>query len=94
MLGRVILRVSGQRAQDFITDHLLQPLGMDRTTWVRPDHDDWARPYDVVDGQRVADLEPLGDGAIAPMGGLWSCVSDRREVGRVVRRRLSATRRR
>jgi CubicO group peptidase (beta-lactamase class C family) len=76
MLGRVILRTSGQRAQDFITDHLLQPLGMDRTTWVRPNHDDWARPYDVVAGQRVADLEPLGDGAIAPMGGLWSCVSD------------------
>lgn len=76
MLGRVILRVSGQRAQDFITDHFLQPLGMDRTTWVRPNHDDWARPYEVVDGQRVADLEPLGDGAMAPMGGLWSCVSD------------------
>jgi CubicO group peptidase (beta-lactamase class C family) len=76
MLGRVILRVSGQRAQDFITDHLLQPLGMDRTTWLCPDHDDWARPYTVVGGQRIADLAPLGDGAVAPMGGLWSCVSD------------------
>ena len=76
MLGRVIRRVSGRRPQDFITDNLLEPLGMHRTTWVRPDHDDWARPYDVHDDQRVADLEPLGDGAIAPMGGLWSCVSD------------------
>lgn len=76
MLGRVILRVSGQRAQDFITEHLLRPLQMERTTWVCPNHEDWAKPFDVVDGQRVADLEPLGDGAIAPMGGLWSCVSD------------------
>ncbi len=76
MLGRLVLRVTGQRAQEFITDNLLQPLAMDRTTWVQPDHDDWARPYVVVDGQRVPDLEPLGDGAIAPMGGLWSCVSD------------------
>ena len=76
MLGRLIVRVTGRRAQDFITDNLLRPLAMDRTTWLQPHHDDWARPYDVVDGERVADLEPLGDGAIATMGGLWSCVSD------------------
>ena len=76
MLGRVIRRVSGDRAQDFITENLLRPLGMARTTWVQPDHDDWARPYVVQDEQRVADLPPLADGAIAPMGGLWSSVSD------------------
>ncbi|HSB87262.1 MAG TPA: serine hydrolase domain-containing protein, partial [Ilumatobacteraceae bacterium] len=76
MLGRVIKRVSGVRAQDFIEANLLVPLGMSRTTWVRPAHDDWARPYEIVDQQRVADIDPLGDGALAPMGGLWSCVSD------------------
>jgi CubicO group peptidase (beta-lactamase class C family) len=76
MLGRLIPRVTGRSAQEFITDNLLKPLAMDRTTWVQPHHDDWARPYDVVDDRRVADLPPLGDGAIAPMGGLWSCVSD------------------
>jgi CubicO group peptidase (beta-lactamase class C family) len=76
MLGRVIMRVSGMRAQDFITTNLLQPLGMDRTTWTQPEHDDWALPYEVVDHQRVGDIDPLGDGAIAPMGGLWSCVAD------------------
>jgi CubicO group peptidase (beta-lactamase class C family) len=76
MLGRVIQRVSGQRTQDFITANLLRPSRMHRTTWLQPDHDDWARPYDVHDDRRVADIEPLGDGAIAAMGGLWSCVSD------------------
>ena len=76
MLGRVIRRVAGTSAQDFITDNLLRPLAMNRTTWLQPHHDDWARPYDVVDDRRVVELEPLGDGAIAPMGGLWSCVSD------------------
>ena len=76
MLGRVIRRVAGTSAQDFITDNLLRPLAMSRTTWLQPRHDDWARPYDVVDERRVVELEPLGDGAIAPMGGLWSCVSD------------------
>ena len=76
MLGRIIHRVSGVRAQDFITTELLVPLGMARTSWVQPDHDDWARPFDVVDDVRVPDIAPLGDGAIAPMGGLWSCVAD------------------
>jgi CubicO group peptidase (beta-lactamase class C family) len=76
MLGRVIRRVSGSRAQDFISESLLQPLGMHRTTWVQPDDDDWARPFDVKDDARVPDIAALGDGAIAPMGGLWSTVSD------------------
>ncbi|HEY0518114.1 MAG TPA: serine hydrolase domain-containing protein [Ilumatobacteraceae bacterium] len=76
MLGRLILRVTGRRAQEFISDNLLRPLAMDRTTWVQPHHDDWARPHVVVDAERICDMEPLGDGAIAPMGGLWSCVSD------------------
>jgi CubicO group peptidase (beta-lactamase class C family) len=76
MLGRMILRVTGRRTQDFVSENLLGPLAMDRTTWLQPDHDDWARPFDVVDTRRVADVDPLGDGAIAPMGGLWSCVSD------------------
>jgi CubicO group peptidase (beta-lactamase class C family) len=76
MLGRIVRHLSGRRAQDFITEEILRPLGMTRTTWLQPAHDDWARPYRVEDGQRVADIEALGDGAIAPMGGLWSSVAD------------------
>jgi CubicO group peptidase (beta-lactamase class C family) len=76
MLGRVVQRVSGRRAQQFITENVLLQLGMNRTTWKPPNHDDWARPYVVRDATRVEDLVPLRDGAFAPMGGLWSCVSD------------------
>jgi CubicO group peptidase (beta-lactamase class C family) len=76
MLGRIIHRLSGRRPQDFISEEILQSLGMTRTTWLQPDHDDWARPFKVEDGQRIADAKPLGDGAIAPMGGLWSCLAD------------------
>jgi CubicO group peptidase (beta-lactamase class C family) len=76
MLGRVIMLASGVRAQDFITTRLLRPLGMTRTSWVAPNDDDWARPHEVIDGRRHADIEPLADGAIAPMGGLWSCLAD------------------
>jgi CubicO group peptidase (beta-lactamase class C family) len=46
---------------------LLRPLGLDRTTWTQPEHDDWARPPGEV---------PLGHGALAGMGGLWSNIED------------------
>lgn len=77
LLGRVIERASGRRVQDIISADFLAPLGMTATTWVQPNHDDWARPYRVVDGTIVADgLAPIGDGEIAPMGGLWTTVAD------------------
>ena len=76
VLGRVIHRATGERIQDIVTRRLLEPLGMTRTTWTAPDHDDWARPTRWLDGAHVAELEPLPDGLIAPMGGLWTSVSD------------------
>ena len=76
VLGRVVHRASGRRIQDVITERLLQPLGMERTTWVRPEHDDWARPTRWCDGDHADELPPLGDGLIAPMGGLWTTVTD------------------
>lgn len=77
LIGRVVERVTGQRVRHHVTERLLEPLGMSRTTWVRPDHDDWARPHVVRDGAAEVDpMTPLGDGEIAPMGGLWSTVAD------------------
>ncbi|MFW2336332.1 serine hydrolase domain-containing protein [Ilumatobacter sp.] len=82
-LGRVIHRASGRRIQDVISDRLLAPLGMTATTWNRPDHDDWARPKRWLDGhggpedgRYVDELEPLGDGVMAAMGGIWTTVAD------------------
>jgi CubicO group peptidase (beta-lactamase class C family) len=76
VVGRVIERVTGARPQDVVDRLLLHPLGLTHTTWTQPEHEDWARPYRVEDGQPVADEPPLGDGALAPMGGLWSTVED------------------
>ena len=77
MLGRAVQRATGRRVQEHITERLLQPLGMVATTWVRPQHDRWARPHRWRDGEQVRDWPtPLGDGEIAPMGGLWSTVAD------------------
>jgi serine-type D-Ala-D-Ala carboxypeptidase/endopeptidase len=81
VIGRVVERVTGERLQDVVDRVLLRPLALQRTTWTQPDHDEWARPYRVEDGQPVAGGAPLGDGALAPMGGLWSTVDD---IGRVM----------
>ena len=76
VLGRVVHRVTGRRIQHHITERLLEPLGMQRTTWVMPDHDEWAHPMRWLDDRHVDELPPLGDGLIAPMGGLWTTVAD------------------
>jgi CubicO group peptidase (beta-lactamase class C family) len=77
LLGRVVRRATGRTIQQVVSEQLLGPLGMTRTTWVQPDHDDWARPHRVVDGDIVAEGTHLqGDGGIAPMGGLWTTVAD------------------
>ena len=76
LVGRVIERVAGVTVQQLVTDRLLGPLGMSSTTWVRPETANVAEPYDWVDDAWVAESEPLGDGTIAPMGGLWTTVAD------------------
>ena len=77
VIGRVVRRVTGRPVQEHVSERLLEPLGMRRTTWVQPVHDDWARPHRVRDGASIPDPDPvLGDGEIAPMGGLWTTVAD------------------
>jgi CubicO group peptidase (beta-lactamase class C family) len=76
LVGRVIEAAAGVTTQDLVRTRLLEPLGMTSTTWTRPDGRVVAEPYRWVDGDWVHDGEPVGDGAIAPMGGLWSTVRD------------------
>ncbi len=81
LIGRVVARITGEPVQAHISRRLLAPLGLGRTTWTQPPHDDWARPYRADTGTDDVtvvsrDLEPLGDGGIAPMGGLWTCLDD------------------
>lgn len=77
MLGRAVLRATGTPVQQHISDRLLAPLGMTDTTWVQPAHDRWARPHRWLDDAIVIDQPaPIGDGELAPMGGLWTTVAD------------------
>jgi len=77
MIGRTVLAATGTRVQDHISTRLLEPLGMSSTRWVEPHDLRWARPHRTQDGHIVPDLpHPIGDGEIAPMGGLWTTVAD------------------
>lgn len=77
LIGRVVERITGRRVRDIVDERFLQPLHMTSTTWDPPTHHEWARPTRVRDGAIIADgLDPLGDGEIAPMGGLWTTIAD------------------
>jgi CubicO group peptidase (beta-lactamase class C family) len=78
ILGRIVAAVSGVPYRDFVRDRLLGPLGMTRTGY---EADEVTAPDGLAHGYRRAPsgweevpVEPYG--AFAPMGGLFSCVSD------------------
>jgi CubicO group peptidase (beta-lactamase class C family) len=74
LLGEAILRATRRTPQRYITDELLTPLGLRHTTWTAIAGHDNAGP--APRAENIDELEPLGDGAFAPMGGLWSTVTD------------------
>ena len=77
MIGRTVLAATGTRVQEHISTRLLGPLGMTSTRWVEPTDLRWARPHRTQDDAIVPDVpHPIGDGEIAPMGGLWTTVAD------------------
>ncbi len=78
LLGRLVARLTGRSCQDVIDERFLGPLGMHDTVWTpRPDQVDRVIGHRLVEGAwHVDEPAPLGDGAFAPMGGLWSTVED------------------
>lgn len=75
LVGRIVLRATGRRVQDLVRERLIEPLGLTRTTWVQPTHDDWAQPFGWEDDVHVPEML-VADGVLAPMGGIWSCIDD------------------
>jgi CubicO group peptidase (beta-lactamase class C family) len=77
ILGRVITAVSGREYPDFVTERLLRPLGLSRTGYEAAGFS----PAGLARGYRRGEAgwseqEPAACGAFAPMGGIFSCVSD------------------
>lgn len=77
LLGQIISRVSGIPFQDYITQHILEPLGMKHTVWEYEDApaNQLAMGYRRVKNEWVE--EPLlHDGAFGSMGGLITSIED------------------
>ena len=77
LLGRVVAAATGTSYDGFVASRLLGPLGLDRTSYELASFD----PAGLARGyQRSAagwaELVPDGNGAFAPMGGVFSCVRD------------------
>lgn len=77
LLGNIVSRVSGMPYQEYITQHIFLPLGMEHTYWeIDSVHDN-----QLAIGYRWEDeqwkLEPmLHDGAFGAMGGLITSIED------------------
>lgn len=77
LLGEIISRVSDQPFQDYITENILLPLGMEHTVWEYSDVEEekLAMGYRWEDGQWIP--EPmLHDGSFGAMGGLITSIDD------------------
>jgi CubicO group peptidase (beta-lactamase class C family) len=75
LLGEVVARLTGRAAEEYLDEHVLQPLGMTRTTWrAEPPA---AAGYLVHPFSDVARREAVIEGrAVAPAAELWSTPSD------------------
>ena len=75
LLGRVVSAKSGLPYTQYVDERILQPLGLERTTWY-PEPPK-AQGYLVDEYARTVWKEPETDlGAVASMGQLWSTVED------------------
>ncbi len=77
LLGRVVAAAAGTSYAGFVASRLLGPLGLDRTGYEQAGFEPGgvARGYQR-DAGGWAELVPDGNGAFAPMGGVFSCVRD------------------
>ncbi|MDX6323980.1 MAG: hypothetical protein QOK15_334 [Nocardioidaceae bacterium] len=75
LLGEVVARVSGRPWWECLTERLLGPLGMRRTSY--DPFDPHAQGYSVHPYSPLLSVEPATDtGAMAPAGQVWSTVTD------------------
>jgi len=75
LLGELVARLSGTPAERFVEERLLQPLGLERTTWGPGENA--ATGYFVEPFADVAHPEPVVDKkAVSPAGALWSTTGD------------------
>jgi len=78
ILGEIIEELSGQPYAEYVTEHILDPLGMDNSTFYREDFEDEAdtmTPYYKEDGDVMSGQFPFDESIHAP-GGMLSSVTE------------------
>jgi len=77
LLGYIVQKVAGQSYESYITEHILQPLGMTHTYWeyTRVPEQQLAHGYRWLNGGWV-EQPMLHDGAYGAMGGLITSMED------------------
>jgi len=77
LLGYIVQKVSGQSYEDYITEHILRPLGMGHTYWeyTKVPERQLAHGYRWLNGTWV-EQPMLHDGAYGAMGGLITTIED------------------
>lgn len=75
LLGLVVERVSGQSFRDYVSRHVLSPLGMSSTGWAPAESGMAIGYFRKKDGTFVAEPHP-NDGVFAPAGGVYSTLHD------------------
>ena len=85
LLGRLVEQVSGERLQEYVSRHVLRPLGMSATVWRRQDVPPGRLALGYGRRAALPGLDPagtlreepqLGDGAGAAMSGLYTSMRD------------------
>ena len=75
LLGQVVARKSGMPYTQYVDEKIIEPLGLERTTWLP--RGTKAQGYLVDEYARTVWREPETDmGATTPAGQLWSTVED------------------
>ena len=77
LLGHIIKKVTGQSYEEYISEHILKPLGMTHTYWeyTRVPADRLAHGYRWLNGDWI-EQPMLHDGAYGAMGGLITTMED------------------
>jgi CubicO group peptidase (beta-lactamase class C family) len=88
MLGKIISKVSGSPYQQYITDNIMKPIGMNDSKWEYDDvpKEQLALGYQWIDNE-WKEIPLLHDGAYGAMGGLICSIED---FGKYVALHLSA----
>ncbi len=75
IMGYTLGKIAGQPYSDYVTEHILQPLGMTESGWTRPDEAHYTVGY-YADGGTIKTAPHWDEQGFRPGGGMYSTVAD------------------